>query len=200
MNVLRLEDFLDAEEPTALNPEDAAPSADLEASRLAGYEAGYQAGWDDALQSSEMENTHIRAEFARNLEELSFSFFEARKQVCLSLKPLVTALVDRIVPDLMRAHYKSLLEEVLLPLVEEQSQPNVDLVCAIEDEAVLKELLADQSRLPVVLRTEPSFSQGQVRFVLGHEVHDIDSEALLQQITKASDRFFEELIAEQANG
>jgi flagellar assembly protein FliH len=200
MNVLRLEDFLDTEErPT---PKVAAPSADadLEATRLAGYEAGYQAGWDDALKSSEMEHTHIQAEFARNLEELSFSFFEARKQVCLSLKPLVMALVGQIVPELMRAHYKNLLEEVLLPLVEEQSQPNVDLVCSVEDEAVMKELLSQQERLPVVLRTEPSFSQGQVRFVLGHEIHDVDAEALLSQITEASERFFAMLKEEKSHG
>ena len=132
MNVLSLEDFLDTPQSRLQAPtgDAAATNGDLESSRLAGYESGYQAGWDDALKSSEMEHTHISAEFARNLEELSFTFLEARRQVCLSLKPLVETLVRQVVPELMQANYKDLIEELLLPIVEVQGQATVDLICA----------------------------------------------------------------------
>lgn len=201
MNVLSLEDFLAPADsaPRQAMPE-ATSNADLEAARLAGYDAGYQAGWDDALKSSEMEHTHIQAEFARNLEELSFTFFEARRQVCFSLKPLVAALINHITPELLKSHFTQLLEETLLPLIEEQSEATVDLVCSPEDEPLLKDMLAQQERLPVALRAEPSFSQGQVRFVLGHETHDINATALLQEIKAGAARFFEELDAETAHG
>lgn len=201
MNVLSLEDFFAAPETTSAEATSGTvPSAELEAARLAGYDAGYQAGWDDALKSSEMEHTHIQAEFARNLEELSFTFFEARRQVCFSLKPLVAALVNHVAPELMRAHFTQLLEQTLLPQIEEQSQTTVDLVCAPEDEALLKELLAQQDRLPVALRTEPTFSQGQVRFALGHETHEVDAAALLENIQRCTTAFFEDLQEEEAHG
>ncbi|WP_424974924.1 hypothetical protein [Dinoroseobacter sp. S124A] len=202
MNVLSLEDFLDTPQSThhTAAASQAAQNGDLESSRLAGYESGYQAGWDDALKSSEMEHTHISAEFARNLEELSFTFLEARRQVCLSLKPLVETLVRQVVPELMQSNYKELLEELLLPIVEAQSQATVDLICAPEDEDMMKRLLAGQDRLPVVLRTESSFSQGQVRFCLGHEIHDVDASGLLTQIKDAASAFYANLDTEQAHG
>lgn len=202
MNVLSLEDFLDTPQSRLQAPsgEASATSGDLESSRLAGYESGYQAGWDDALKSSEMEHTHISAEFARNLEELSFTFLEARRQVCLSLKPLVETLVRQVVPELMQANYKDLIEELLLPIVEVQGQATVDLICAPEDEDMMKRLLANQDRLPVMLRTESSFSQGQVRFHLGHEIHDVDASGLLAQIKDAAEQFYAQLETEKAHG
>ncbi|MEN8837451.1 MAG: flagellar biosynthesis protein, partial [Celeribacter marinus] len=50
----------------------------VEQARATGYEAGYKAGWDDAIAADESVRTKIGAELERNLQDLGFTFHEAR--------------------------------------------------------------------------------------------------------------------------
>jgi flagellar M-ring protein FliF len=74
-----LEDFATLAGPAAQAPSDPAPAL-ADAERLAAYEQGYRAGWDDAVRAEAADQARIGAELARNLQEMSFSFHEARSR------------------------------------------------------------------------------------------------------------------------
>ena len=84
----------------------------IEEAKLAAYEQGYKAGWDDAAAAQSEDQTRIRADLARNLQQLSFTYQEARAHILKAVEPLLEEMVNRRLPDTAR--------ETLAPLVLER--------------------------------------------------------------------------------
>ena len=59
----------------------------LEDLRILAYEQGYTAGWDDAAAAQTDDQSRIKADFARNLQSLGFTFQEARMHVLRAIHP-----------------------------------------------------------------------------------------------------------------
>ncbi len=163
-------------------PEPDAPVALTESDRLAAYDVGYKEGWDDAHAAKAQEHDRIGVELARSLQDLSFTFYEARVQVTKSLEPLVTAIVAQVLPRLSTMALAEQILAVLTPLAEETNTPTLALLCASEDIDTLKTLIGSNHGLPLQLTPEPSLMPGQAKFVLGHETHEIDVTVLNTQI------------------
>lgn len=159
----------------------------------AAFEAAYKAGYDDAQAEMAAEAARIDAEFARNLQELSFTFHEARQQVSESLRPLVQALIGQVMPGLLRHGLADQVFEVLEPIIDRMNTPNLVLRCATEDMAILQGLLVETSGLPVTLSPEPSLMHGQLTFAIGHETHSFDVSRLQSDITDLVRGHFEAL-------
>lgn len=78
--VLRLEIF-ESDEPGGPAETVVLDTSALEEARLASYDSGYAAGWEDATAAQSGDQSRIRAELARNLQALSFTYQEARSHV-----------------------------------------------------------------------------------------------------------------------
>ena len=103
MMSLMLEDFeIVPTPPSAILPEQVS-KINAEAEKMSAYEQGYQAGWDDAVQAQLRDQARISADFARNLQDLSFTFFEARTNVIQSMEPLMMQMLETVFPSLMAA-------------------------------------------------------------------------------------------------
>lgn len=196
MPALALEEFPLGDHPFSAE-KTAANSAPDEAQLMQSYDRGYQAGWDDALASDQNERTRIDAEFARNLEELSVTFAEAQRQVCLSLESLVLALLEQVLPEVYQDHFPALVERTILPILRECGHLTAELLCAPEDRPVIEDLLAGKGTPPFSLRVEPSFARHQLRIQVGHERHEINGARLLEEMRNEIENFYTE-IAEQA--
>ena len=175
-----LEDFGTGTAGPALDED--SPSAPSETDRLAIYDEGYQAGWEDAQTAARDDRTRIDAEFARNLQDLSFSFHEAKVQVAQSMTPLVEALVASLFPRLKQTALADQVLAVLEPLQLEMPGPSLALRCSEEDADVLETLLGSAKSLPMKLSPEPSLMPGQVDFIFGQEKHEINVAQLGSQI------------------
>ena len=68
----------------------------VEEAKVASFEQGYSAGWDDAVAAQQGDQGRIRADLARNLQSLSFTFQDARSHVLQSIKPLILEMVNRL--------------------------------------------------------------------------------------------------------
>ena len=110
---IRLEVFemlADPGEPQLLTPEQ------IEEVRLAAYESGYNAGWDDAGRQAEDEARERRAEVERQLQQLAFTYHEVRGHILRALEPLFAALLGTVVPSAARASVVPMAAEQLLSL------------------------------------------------------------------------------------
>jgi flagellar biosynthesis/type III secretory pathway protein FliH len=179
--VLILEDFDSS--PQQVSEADA-PARLTEADRLAAYDAGYKEGWDDANGAQTNERDRISVELARSLQDLSFTFYEARVQVTKSLEQLVSAMVAQVFPRLSTLALAEHILAVLTPLADETNTPTLSLLCASSDIETLTPLIGTKHGLPLILTPEPSLMSGQAKFVLGHETHEIDVTSLQNQIEK----------------
>src|SRR5690554_4305468 len=82
----------------------------LEKQRLEAFESGYKAGWQDAVKAANDEAARISSDFAGNLQDVAFTMAEAQSGLLTALRPLLTGMVNSVLPHLAR---KTLGERVI---------------------------------------------------------------------------------------
>ena len=172
----------------------------LEETKLASYDAGYSAGWEDAASAQSADQTRVRADLARNLQSLSFTFHEARTHVLRALEPLLAEMVGRFLPDLARETLAPLVLDVLMPLAEKMADAPVTLVLNPVARPAVEALLDQATGMPLTLVEEPSLSEGQVYLKLGETETQINLDRATAEITAAVRGFFELPEKESKNG
>ena len=172
----------------------------LEETKLASYDAGYAAGWEDAASAQSADQTRVRADLARNLQSLSFTFHEARTHVLQALEPLLAEIVGRFLPDLARETLAPLVLDVLMPLAEKMADAPVTLVLNPVARPAVEALLEQATGMPLTLVEEPSLSEGQVYLKLGETETQINLDRATAEITAAVRGFFELPEKESKNG
>lgn len=161
-----------------------------EEARLAAYETGYKAGWDDAAEAEANAQGRIRADLARNLQEMSFTYHEARGAVLKQIEPLMHGIVTRVLPELARDTLGQTVTERLLPLARVSAEVPVQLLCNPAEEDILTEALGDQQLLPLEIGTDPLLAEGQVHLKFGQVEEMIDLSGAIKSISGAVGAFF----------
>lgn len=158
------------------------PAADVEAARLAGYDAGYKTGWDDAVRKTEEDGERISAEFARNLRDLGFTYEEARAHVLKSFEGLLFELCDTLFPTLMAEALGPVILESLAEIADDAAGAPVLIRVSPSDGDRLRALLTTDTALPVQVVDEPSLAEGQAYLKLGEEERHVDLAEPLERI------------------
>lgn len=188
--VLRLEIF-ENEEPGVPSETVVLDVAAFEEARLASYDSGYAAGWEDATAAQSGDQSRIRADLARNLQALSFTYQEARSHVLRALEPLLTETVGKLLPKIARATLGGIVLDTLLPLAEAQGDAPVVLVLNPAAKPAVEVLIAKATGLPIVIEEEASLGEGQVYLRLGGSETCVDLDRATAEIMAALRGFFD---------
>jgi len=181
-----LEDFQAAPAaPTERTAPGSASHEEVEAARLEGYEAGYKAGWDDASRTLSEDQSRIGAEFARNLQNLGFTFQEARAHVMHALEPLLAGMIERVLPRLVSDTIGHTIVEELLPLASDAADAPIEIVVSPASRPALEGLLADTVSVPFDLIEEATLAEGQVFLRSGRIERHIDFTSAVERIGAA---------------
>jgi flagellar biosynthesis/type III secretory pathway protein FliH len=162
----------------------------LEEAKLAAYDTGYQAGWEDAAAAQSDDQGRIKADLARNLQALSFTYHEARQHILRALNPLMTNMVERILPSTSRASLAPMILELLRPIAQRQSEPPVTIVLNPIARPSVEAILEQNPGFPVVLQDEDTLGEGTayIRFEGGETQIDLDD--AVARIARAVHDFF----------
>lgn len=163
----------------------------LEDMRMLAYEQGYTAGWDDAAAAQSDDQTKIKADFARNLQSLGFTFQEARMHVLRAIHPLIQQIVSQLLPEVARESLASVALETLMPLADEMADAPVTLVLNPASRAAVEALLEQATGLPLTVIEEPTLGEGQVYLRLGDVETRIDLDRATADIAAAVRDFFD---------
>jgi flagellar biosynthesis/type III secretory pathway protein FliH len=163
----------------------------LEEARLQAFEQGYTAGWDDAAANQNEDQTRLKADFARNLQSLGFTFQEARMHVLRSIRPLIEELVTCLLPQVARDALASVALETLMPLADQMADAPVTLVLNPASRTAVETLLEQATGLPLTVIEEPTLGEGQVYLRLGDIETRVDLDGATLQITRAVKDFFD---------
>lgn len=184
---LKLEVFESREESEAATP----PRASVaEEERLAAYEQGYSAGWEDAANAASQEQGRMTADLARSIQALGFTFHDARMHVLKALAPLMQEIACRLLPGVAREALAPTVLETLMPLAEELAEAPVELVLNPAARTPVEILLGQATGLPLRLVEEPTLSEGQVYLRLGETEAQIDLDRATSELTAAVRNFF----------
>ncbi len=154
----------------------------LEEQRLAAFEQGYGAGWEDAVQAQEQTGTQLSSDLSATLSDLSFTYQEALTRMTLSLEPMFHSLVQTILPETIEHGFAKRLTEQLCDMAREQvDQPLQLTVPAGTSDQVEAMLPQDISPRPQVIE-DVSLQPGQARLQVGIAQREVDCAALLSSI------------------
>jgi len=162
----------------------------MEDERLAAYEQGYTAGWDDATTAQSEEQAQLSGEIARNLQALSFTFHEARAHVLSAIEPLLTDMTALLLPKIAREALAPVILETLMPLAERMAEAPVEIVLNPASRPVVEAILENAVSFPVTLTEEPTLGEGQVYLRLGHTETYVDLDKAVAAIKSAIQDFF----------
>lgn len=177
---LILEDFGD---DPALTPASfpASAQAKSDEDRLAIYEGGYQSGWDDCAAAEAESQRRIGAELTANLQDLSRTYAEARRDVLAALGPLFEQMAAQLLPTLAAEAVAPAVIADLLEAATHATDADIVLMAAPAAVPGLERLIEAQDGLAISVLSEPAFAEGQVSIRFGDERRDID-------LTDAADR------------
>ena len=172
----------------------------FEEERLAAFEKGYTAGWDDAVAAQEAEGTRLRTDLAQSLQELSFTYHEARQQILATLRPLLVEIAAKLLPEMARHSLAPMVAEQLAPLSEAVTTVPISVVANPVALPLIEDILASRSSLPLVFVAEPSLGEGQVYLKFAETETRIDLDGVIGLIAAAIDTYFNANQQEMAHG
>ncbi len=185
--LLQLEEFDDDGMGLGATSLSAAESEEL---RLAAYEQGYAAGWEDALTAQSADMARLRSDLGRSLSEMSVSFAEARSHVLASLEPLLRDMVNKVLPVTAHKALGQMILQELLPAAEGLTNVPVLVRTAPVNRDLVAELLARETRLPLQVVAEPTLGEGQAYLKLGATEMNVDLDGVIDAIAAAVAAFF----------
>jgi flagellar assembly protein FliH len=165
-------------------------AAAVEEAKVASFEQGYSAGWDDAVAAQQGDQEKIRADLARNLQSLSFTFQDARSHVLQSIRPLILEMVNRLLPEVAREALAPTVLDAVMPLAEGLADAPVTLVLNPTNRSQVEDLVAQATGLPMVIDEEPSMPDGQVYIRFGTAETKVDLAQVTADIGIAVRSFF----------
>ncbi len=162
----------------------------VEEAKVASFEQGYSAGWDDAVAAQQGDQTRIRADLARNLQTLAFTFQDARSHVLQAIRPLIVEMVNRLLPEVARESLAPTVLEALTPMADDLADAPLTLVLNPAARGQVEDLVAQATGLPMVIEEEPSMPEGQVYIRFGKSETKVDLSQVTADIAIAVRAFF----------
>lgn len=189
---LRLEVF-PAETPASLAPETATVVTDLSAmeeARLAAYEQGYAAGWDDAAAAAETDRSKLGADLSQHLQSLGFTYHEARAHVLRAIEPLLAQMTRTILPAMARDALVPVILEVLRPLAAQMALVPVELALHPASRPAVEQALLMEASLPLAIVEDATLGPAEARLRLGETERRIALDEAVAAIGAAVTDFF----------
>lgn len=184
LRALDLEDFGSFAGPDA-QPETA--SDRRESDRLRAYDEGYATGWAEAqadaraaAEAAQDQGDALRA----RVEELGFTFQEARAHVMQAVAPMLRAILEHGLPQLLHATLGARLEHEFALMIESYGDQPMTLHVAAADRAQIAADLDGAFALPLDIATDASLDSGQMVLAAGPLEHEIDIAAFSARLTE----------------
>lgn len=176
------------------------PEAALEEERLQSFDKGYKAGWDDAANAHSESQTSITAEFADNLQRLSFTYHEARNSVLAEMDGILRGMVSKVLPPALQASLGEMILQRVSELSVDSSDVPVEIVVSPKNRDLVRDLVSGKVAPPLTVMEEVSLGEGQAFLRLGQAETKFDLDAVLAEISVAVSDFFDESeTAKEAN-
>lgn len=164
-------------------PPEPAPVADP----LASFDKGYAAGWEDATAAARTETERADTSMINNLEDLGFTYHEARAHVMRSLTPLLNGMLSKLLPRLIRDSLGARILEEIDSVADRSADSPIELMVPPGDAAQLREIAKRITGLPINVVAEETVPEGQVFLRIGQVEREIDLSGPIANIQKAFD-------------
>jgi flagellar assembly protein FliH len=172
---------------------------EIEDIRLNAFDEGYRAGWDDGVKAQTAQREFVSEELRSRIQDLSFSYHEASRQMLAGLEPLLQCLVRKVLPEALHESAGPRLVETLLEAAGPHVKRPVVLSFPPGDRSVIAPALDQIAGLEILLEEDPSLEGGAAIVRLDDSEVLIEPEVLLAAFQTAIDAFFHHATKEAMN-
>jgi len=158
--------------------------------KLQSFEAGYQAGWEDAVKAHATERDRAATEIAQTLQDMSFTYHEAHAQLCTSMRPLLNCIVTKVLPVAAHAALAQQIVDLLGDMLSAHAEGGIEIAVAPRQMDAMQEILNQKISLPFLLTAEPALGPGQVYLRANAEEREINLDTVLDGMAQALDAYF----------
>lgn len=183
--LLQLEDFA-GPASGAGNP---AAQINTKAVEKKSFDTGYRDGWNDAFSEARSEDSKARSNIASALQELGFTYFEARQHIMGSFRPLLQAMMDGVLPHASHASLIPFVQQEMAKLAD-MVEPPIKIVCAPSNVAHLQEIAGQNASLPIEIVPEETLASTQIQLRYADGFSSLDTDATVKRIQAAIEEFF----------
>lgn len=161
----------------------------LENERLASFETGYSAGWEDAIKAQADDQTRVSSDLAQNLQDMSFTYHEAVAHLNKSLEPLLQDIVAKVLPQMAKETLGMQIVEQLVELARTQTSVPIQITVNPTHLEAVENLVGEVLQDPFEVTSEPSLGAGQAYIKFGTAEREIDTGQLIKGIETAMTAF-----------
>ena len=172
----------------------------LEDQRLAVFEQGYRAGWDDALAAQDKADARASEAFAAALEDLSFPYREALARMIANTAPVIQAIVHQVAPRLLADSLSHIVWEEVETVLRDTSFTRVELVAAPSRIALLSKTGASAPGIEIALVPDDSLGPDRILFRVGPMERQIDFSHIVPRLQQAVAAFEHQSKDEKTHG
>ncbi|AWI82394.1 ABC transporter ATP-binding protein [Alloyangia pacifica] len=172
----------------------------VDALKLEAFDSGYRAGWDDAITAQSEESGRIASDFSQNLQDLSFTYNEAYRQMLDAVTPLLEEMLRALLPRLLHETLGLHLREQLSAMAQEIARREVLIAVAPGTSARVAPLLDQDFGFPLRLEEDETLAEGQADLRFGETERQIDMTGLLEEVTRAVEGFAHDTRRSAAHG
>ncbi|SDW67408.1 hypothetical protein [Litoreibacter albidus] len=181
-----LEDFASQERSAGQSAAGTPTQAELRAS----FDDGYKCGWQDGGAAAQSKDQEVRDAMSSALQAMNFTYFEARQHALQSVRPVLEAMVNAVLPQVLAQSLGGRVIEVL-EVASKSVEPSVTITCAPDSEAMLSALVADVVKFPVTINTEPTLTTSQALIAFDDGQTSVDLDATLQALRDCITNFYD---------
>jgi flagellar assembly protein FliH len=172
----------------------------LEDLRLASFEQGYTAGWDDAIRAQAEDQSRITGALGRNLEDLSFTYQEALVQMMTTVEPVFHALLERVLPEALMQTIGVQIVEQCTEMAKDQLDQPVRIVVPAGAADKVRPMVSKTLAMKVEVVESRTLKAGQVHLEVGGSEREIDQERLVASLRQSVEAFFHSVNEAQKHG
>ncbi len=163
----------------------------LEEEKLAAFEKGYQAGWEDSNAASNEARGSHSADLIDAFREISCSLKESQCDLMFQVKPLLDQIVSTFLPKIAQNTLGPKINEVVHEMLDAHGHQPIQIHCATEHVNELQNTLYECEGMPISIAEDPQLKIGQVHVKFGGlEEQAIDFTSVIDGITEVIDTFF----------
>lgn len=162
----------------------------LEDAKLVSFEAGYQAGWDDAIKAQHSLGKSVSTALANNLQDASFKYHELRAQLLRTVEDVMHAVVSTCLPTIARQSLGNHICDLIKSDVQTKIDGEIEIVVHPDAvpyvEAALEHVLDRYS-----LKSDHALSPDQSYIKLARSEHSLDLGNLVSEVNATITDYFE---------
>jgi flagellar assembly protein FliH len=155
--------------------------SELEEVRLRAFEQGYKAGWDDAFKAQSNDQGRILSTLGRNLEDLSFTYQEALAHLNATIAPVLSAIVDRVLPAVFRDSVGHMIIQEAEGMIRDRTGKPVVIAVPQGVAETIRPLLDAGLAMPIVVEEDATLLDQQAMLRFGETEKEVDVARLIHE-------------------